>query len=118
VGERGPSLAAGERQRVSIARAILNHPRLLNRDEATCNVDTNTEKQIQEALDRLVSDRTTIAIAHRLSTLRRADRLVVLDKGRVVEEGTHEELESLADGVYAKLLRMQNELKSLIALNQ
>ena len=116
VGERGQTLSGGERQRISIARAILNNPRILILDEATSSVDTETEKLIQEALERLVADRTTIAIAHRLSTLRRANRLVVLEKGDLIEQGTHEELATKEDGVYAKLLRMQSEAQSLIAL--
>ena len=87
----GANLSAGEKQRIAIARAVLADPKILILDEATGNVDLETEKQIQEALSRLVATRTTIAIAHRLSTLRNADRLVVLDKGRVAELGTHEE---------------------------
>jgi len=116
VGERGQSLSGGERQRISIARAVLNNPTILILDEATSSVDTETEKLIQEAIDRLVANRTTIAIAHRLSTLRKADRLVVLDKGQIVEQGTHEELVGKEDGLYAKLLRMQAETQSLIAI--
>ncbi len=116
VGERGQTLSGGERQRISIARAILNNPTILILDEATSSVDTETEKLIQEALDRLTSDRTTIAIAHRLSTLRKADRLVILEKGRIIEEGTHEELAGLDGGLYAKLLRMQRDSQSVIGL--
>jgi ATP-binding cassette subfamily B protein len=92
VGERGQGLSGGERQRVSIARALLVTPRILLLDEATASVDAETEREIQKALDNLVRGRTTIAIAHRLSTLRKADRLIVLDEGRKAEEGTHDEL--------------------------
>ncbi|MCJ7543381.1 MAG: ABC transporter ATP-binding protein/permease [Phycisphaerae bacterium] len=116
VGERGHTLSGGERQRISIARAILNNPTVLILDEATSSVDTETEKLIQEALDHLIANRTTIAIAHRLSTLRKADRLVILDKGEIIELGSHEELSSKEGGVYAKLLRMQTEMQSIIAI--
>jgi ATP-binding cassette subfamily B protein len=92
VGERGQGLSGGERQRISIARALLINPALLILDEATSAVDTETEKEIQKALDNLVKGRTTIAIAHRLSTLRKADRLVVMDRGEIVELGNHDEL--------------------------
>ncbi|MFJ2988400.1 ABC transporter ATP-binding protein [Collimonas sp. NPDC087041] len=106
VGERGQALSGGERQRISIARALLIDPRILIMDEATSSVDTTTEKEIQKALDNLVQGRTTIAIAHRLSTLRKADRLVVLDRGQIVEVGNHDEL-MLREGAYYRLYQAQ-----------
>lgn len=114
VGERGVKLSGGERQRLAIARAILKDPKILILDEATSSVDTETEAKIQEALARLVKGRTTFAIAHRLSTLRNSNRLLVLDKGRLAEIGTHEELIE-QDGIYAKLCRMQTELSQIRA---
>jgi ATP-binding cassette subfamily B protein len=109
VGERGQALSGGERQRISIARAILIDPRILILDEATSSVDTETEREIQEALDNLIRGRTTIAIAHRLSTLRKADRLVVLENGKIVEVGPPDEL-IRRPGAYARLHRAQMEL--------
>jgi len=109
VGERGQALSGGERQRISIARALLIDPRILILDEATSSVDTATEKEIQKALDNLVRGRTTIAIAHRLSTLRRADRLVVLDRGAIVEAGTHASLMARQGAYHALYLAQMRQ---------
>jgi len=111
VGERGQNLSGGERQRVSIARAILHDPRILILDEATSAVDTDTERKIQEAMDRLVSGRTVFAIAHRLSTLHKASRLFVMKDGRLAEAGTHEDLLARPDGIYARLHNLQLQLQ-------
>jgi ATP-binding cassette, subfamily B, bacterial len=113
VGERGQSLSGGERQRIAIARAILHNPQILILDEATAAVDTDTEKQIQDAIARLVKGRTTFAIAHRLSTLRNANRLVVLKEGEVVEMGTHEELIA-KKGEFARLVEMQQKMSTIV----
>lgn len=109
VGERGVQLSGGERQRISIARAILHNPRILILDEATSSVDTDTEQQIQGAIARLVKGRTTFAIAHRLSTLRNADRLFVLKDGQIAEIGTHDELLA-SKGEFYRLVTMQQEM--------
>ena len=115
VGERGQTLSGGERQRVSIARAILHNPRILILDEATASVDTDTEKQIQDAIGRLIKGRTTFAIAHRLSTLRNATRLVVLKDGKVAEVGTHEELIE-KKGEFYRLVQMQQDMNKIIEI--
>ena len=117
IGERGAGLSGGERQRIAIARAILHDPRVLILDEATSSVDVETEKQIQESIAALTKGRTTFAIAHRLSTLRNADRLVVLEAGRIVEIGTHDELLKLG-GRFAELVRLQREIAEIIAIKE
>ena len=114
VGERGVQLSGGERQRISIARAILHDPRILILDEATSAVDTPTEQKLQQAIARLVRGRTTFAIAHRLSTLRHANRLVVLDEGSVMEIGTHEELME-REGLFHNLAAIQSETSAVMA---
>lgn len=117
VGERGDSLSGGERQRISIARAVLHDPKILILDEATSSVDVQTEKRIQEAITRLVEGRTTFAIAHRLSTLRNADRLLVMDAGRIVEMGTHAELLE-KKGTFYNLVQLQEEISQIIAIKE
>jgi len=115
VGERGVGLSGGERQRVSIARAILKNPKILILDEATSSVDTETESAIQEAIERLVQGRTTFAIAHRLSTLRRANRLIILEEGNLEDMGTHQELLE-REGLYKRLVNMQSSLSRIVAI--
>ncbi len=118
VGYDKKLLSGGEKQRISIARAILKDPDILILDEATSAMDTKTERQIQAALAAITKDRTTISIAHRLSTLRDADRLIVMEEGALVEEGTHEELLRREDGVYAKLYRLQMEALKNIGIEE
>lgn len=113
IGASGKDLSGGEKQRISIARAILADPKILILDEATASVDTQTEKAIQHSLNYLVKGRTTLSIAHRLSTLRDADRLIVIDGGRIVEEGTEEELSKIEGGIYKTLLDLQNKSLAL-----
>jgi ABC-type multidrug transport system fused ATPase/permease subunit len=109
VGERGVQLSGGQRQRVAIARAILRDPAVLFLDEATSSLDAESEGKVLEALDRLMAGRTAVVIAHRLSTVRGADRIVVLKDGRVEEEGTHDELMRRPDGAYRGLTLLQAE---------
>jgi ATP-binding cassette, subfamily B, bacterial len=114
VGERGHTLSGGERQRISIARALLHDPRILILDEATSSVDTETERKIEEAMHRLIAGRTVFAIAHRLSTLRRASRLFVIEEGRLAESGTHAELMSNPTSTYRRLVELQRELQHAV----
>ena len=115
VGERGNKLSGGEKQRVSIARAILHNPRILILDEPTSSVDTETEKRIQLAVDHLIKGRTTFAIAHRLSTLRNAHRLIVIEEGRIAEIGTHDELMD-KEGIYFGLVKTQTDTSRITAV--
>jgi ATP-binding cassette subfamily B protein len=114
VGERGCNLSGGERQRLAIARAILRDPRILILDEATSSVDVRSEKLIQEAIGRLARNRTSFVVAHRLSTIRNANRVMVLDGGRVVELGPHEDLMAQR-GLFYRMVRLQQEPQEELA---
>ena len=107
VGERGIKLSGGERQRIAIARAILRNAKILVLDEATSSLDSNSENLIQEALAELMKDKTVIVVAHRLSTIRKMDRIIVIDEGKIIEEGKHDDLAKKTDGAYAKLWKLQ-----------
>jgi ABC-type multidrug transport system fused ATPase/permease subunit len=117
LGERGVGLSGGEKQRLSIARAVLKNPNLMIFDEATSAVDSETEKLIQDAIDRVIRGRTTFMIAHRLSTLRKANRILVVDKGRIIENGSHDELMALK-GKYYKLIQIQSMSEKVAADKQ
>jgi subfamily B ATP-binding cassette protein MsbA len=106
VGERGVKLSGGQRQRIALARVFLKDPAVVVLDEATSSLDNESERLVEEAMEELLRGRSTLIIAHRLRTVRRADRVLVLDHGRIVEEGTHEKL-SLGSGVYGKLYRAE-----------
>ena len=107
VGERGVKLSGGQRQRIAIARVFLKDPAVVILDEATSSLDTESERYVEQALEQLLQGRTTLLIAHRLSTVRRADRVVVLDQGRIVETGSHDELLGREDGLFARLHQLR-----------
>ncbi|KKR75519.1 MAG: ABC transporter related protein, partial [Parcubacteria group bacterium GW2011_GWB2_40_8] len=107
VGERGVKLSVGQKQRVSIARAILRNPKILILDEPTSALDAKSEMIIQKSLEELMQGRTTFIIAHRLSTVRKADKIIVFEKGGIMEQGKHDELIRVPDGVYRKLYELQ-----------
>jgi ABC-type multidrug transport system fused ATPase/permease subunit len=112
VGERGVQLSGGQRQRIAIARAMIKNPKLLILDEATSALDTNSERQVQEALNKLMEGRTSIVIAHRLSTIKDCDQIMVLDKGKIIEMGSHEVLTRQPNGIYASMLNMQSMVQN------
>jgi ABC-type multidrug transport system fused ATPase/permease subunit len=107
IGDRGVRLSGGQRQRLAIARAVLKNPPILVLDEATSNLDTESELLVQEAIERLMQDRTTLVIAHRLSTVQRADRIVVMEGGRIVQQGSHDALMEEEQGLYRRLYTLQ-----------
>lgn len=109
VGDRGVQLSGGQKQRVAIARAVLKDPAILLLDEATSALDAESEKIVQEALDRLMQRRTSVIVAHRLSTIRNADSIAVIQDGTIIEEGTHNDLVARPDGAYAGLVRLQQQ---------
>ncbi|MGV3540385.1 MAG: ABC transporter ATP-binding protein, partial [Rufibacter sp.] len=111
VGERGIKLSGGQRQRIAIARAILKDPAILILDEATSSLDSESEKLVQDAMDVLMKDRTTIIIAHRLATIRKVDKILVIDRGQIVEEGSHEVLSANPEGIYSNLLKLQFDVR-------
>ncbi len=118
MGERGIKLSGGQRQRIAIARAVLRNPAILILDEATSSLDSESEHQVQQALDQLMQGRTTFVIAHRLSTIRHADQIIVLDKGQVAERGTHGELMANPDGLYRMLAALQYQTEELARRTQ
>ena len=107
MGERGITLSGGQRQRIAIARAVLKDPAILILDEATSSLDSESERLVQDALDQLMQGRTSFVVAHRLATVRKADKILVIDGGKVAEAGTHDELVQIEHGVYAGLSKLQ-----------
>ena len=109
VGERGVQLSGGQKQRVAIARAVLKNPEILLLDEATSALDVESERIVQQALDRLMRNRTTVVVAHRLSTIKNADQISIIQEGKIIEQGTHSSLVENKDGAYFKLVRLQQQ---------